>query len=155
MAHDIISPKRTRPAEATETSAPPTPAVKSPKRRPWALIIVSTLFLVALAAAVLFFIKYQDIKSDPAGATAAQTSSLVAKVGKHMALPDNETPTVATVSDKDKLSNQPFFEKAKNGDKLLIYTNSKQAIIYRDATDKIINVGPIAITDTAGTTPEQ
>lgn len=64
-----------------------------------------------------------------------------------LTLPSDEQPTVATVSDPNKLKDQPFFAGAEKDDKLLIYTNSKKAIIYRPSTNKIINVGPIAISD--------
>ena len=73
-----------------------------------------------------------------------EAESLANKVGRLMELPEGE-PVVATVSDKDKLVDQPFFDKAENGDKVLIYSESSTAIIYRESENKIINSGPIAI----------
>jgi hypothetical protein len=42
-----------------------------------------------------------------------------------------------------KLKNQPFFQQAKNGDQLLVFTKEKLAIIYDPKIHKIINVGPV------------
>ena len=75
-----------------------------------------------------------------------------------MSVPADETPTLASVTDKTKLKDQPFFKDAENGDQILIFPQAKKAIIYRESTNKLINVGPIAITtDTAakqGTTKQ-
>ena len=68
-------------------------------------------------------------------------------VGSMIELP-NETPTLATVSDIAKLRDQSFFIKAQNGDKVLIYPNTKLAILYRPSIHKIINIGPITVRET-------
>ena len=52
---------------------------------------------------------------------------------------------MATVSDLEKLKDQPFFAKAKIGDKVLIYTDAKKAILYDPVNDKIVEVAPINI----------
>ena len=73
----------------------------------------------------------------------AEAKELVEKVGRLYELPPNEVPTIATVSDVSKLAEQEFFQKAQNGDKVLIFTQAKKAILYRPSTDKIIEVGPV------------
>ena len=60
-----------------------------------------------------------------------------------MLLPQNETPTLATVSDLHALEGQAFFKNAKEGDKVLMYLRSQRAILYRPSIDRIIEVGPI------------
>lgn len=110
--------------------------------------IVVIVLLAGLS--IFFFVQYQDARDNPtAKSTAAKaekdTKDAVSRVGKLMNLPKGETPVLATVQDKEKLNDQPFFDAAKNGDQLLIYSAAKQAIIYRESTNKIINVGPIAI----------
>jgi uncharacterized protein YneF (UPF0154 family) len=110
------------------------------------LLLVIVLILVALAAgasAYYFYAKYQDLKKNPERIAQEETQVLVEKVGKLMELP-NETPTIATVLDKSKLKDQPFFKNAENGDKVLVYIGAKKAILYRPSTDKIIEVAPLA-----------
>lgn len=52
----------------------------------------------------------------------------------------NETPTLATVSDVERLRSQVFFKNAENGDKVLIYAQACKAVLYRQSTKKIIAV---------------
>jgi hypothetical protein len=110
------------------------------------IYIIAGVIIVGLAAlAVYFYIQYQNIKKNPNQVAKAETDALVAQVSKLIDLPKDETPTVATVLDKEKLKDQPFFAGTENGDKILIYTKAKKAIIYRPKENKLINVGPIAI----------
>jgi hypothetical protein len=119
-------------------------------------VILIIVVIVSVFFAVVFYNRYNQIKKNPQAITTAQTTALVKQVGKLINLPANETPTIATVQNTSKLSGQPFFDGAKVGDKLLIYTTAKKAILYRPSTNRIINVGPIAInttnTPTSGTT---
>jgi len=61
-----------------------------------------------------------------------------------MALP-NEKPTIATVEDRKKLTDQIFFKNARNGDKVLMYTQSKKAILYRRSENKVIEIAYLNI----------
>lgn len=74
-----------------------------------------------------------------------EAETLVAALGKLMELPVGETPTIATISDREKLNDQIFFKAAENGDKLFAYNTAMIAILYRPSTNKIINVAPISI----------
>lgn len=114
--------------------------------------ILSLLLVVSLAATGATYAQYQKaqteikkIKANPQSVVQEETKALVDKVGLLMTLPDKETPTIATVSDVSKLKDQPFFAKAQNGDKVLIYTQAKKAILYRESTNKIIDVAPVNI----------
>lgn len=71
-----------------------------------------------------------------------ESQELIEKVGRLIVLPENEQPTIATVTDLAKLKGQPFFARAQIGDKVLIYSQSKKAILYRPSADKIIEVAP-------------
>ncbi len=113
------------------------------------------LTIIGAGSAGYFYLQYQKaqkeiqtIKTDPSTlqkAAQEETNRLIAQVGKLIELPKGEQPTVATITDIDKLKSQPFFQQAKNGNKVLIYTNAKKAILYDDKTNKIIDVAPINI----------
>ena len=112
------------------------------------LPVFIVIVILSVSAAGYFFYQYQKTQSllkNPSVATANEVKQLVAKVGALIELPKNEDPTVATVSDKNKLKDQAFFKNSENGDKVLIYTKSKKAILYRPSTDKIIEVAPVNI----------
>jgi hypothetical protein len=75
----------------------------------------------------------------------SENEELLQEVQKLMSLPTDEKPTIATVTDVDAVSDQPFFKSAQNGDKVLIYTNAKKAILYRPKERRIIEVGAVNI----------
>lgn len=80
----------------------------------------------------------------------AEVDALIAQVGKLIALPTDEKPTVATVTDIDKVKDQIFFKNAKNGDKVLIYTKAQKAILYNPTENKIVEVGAVNINNQTG-----
>ncbi len=119
------------------------------------LIIVVLFGLTVLLAFTTYSYrqKYLAVKADPQKVTQETVDLLLAEVGQLIALPEGETPTVATVSDPEKLKDQPFFAKAKVGDKVLIYTNARKAILYSPTDHKIIEVAPISIGDNQAPAP--
>lgn len=72
-----------------------------------------------------------------------EIGDIIAEVSKLIILPNDEKPTIATVSDPKVLKDQPFFSKAKVGDKVLIYTKAQKAILYDPVANKIVNIAPI------------
>ncbi len=116
--------------------------------RKWIYVLAIIIAVIAVLVAGFFFYKYQDSQNKlkhPDQVAKEQTAALVDQVGKHTELPKDEQPTVATVSDVSKLSNQTFFANAQNGDRVLIYSKAKKAILYRPSEDKIINIAPLNI----------
>jgi hypothetical protein len=65
--------------------------------------------------------------------------------GQGASLPDNEIPSVATINDLSKLSDQTFFNGTAVGDKLLLYRSAKRAILFRPSTNKVIKQGRIEV----------
>lgn len=124
---------------------------EQPKKRSFPLKIFLTIVFVFVIAILIgggIFYYTKGSLQGRLGAsdkTSGEAKQLVAVVGKVYDLPSDEVPTIATVSDVSKLSGQEFFMRAKNGDKVLIYTKAKKAILYRPSTNKIIEVGPVNI----------
>ncbi len=101
------------------------------------------VLIVAAASGALYF--YQQSKSGEttAASSEAEVAALVSAVGKLIVLPEGEAPTVATVSDPEKLKGQVFFANAKKGDKVLLYANARKAIMYSPDQNKIVEVAPL------------
>ncbi|NTV30962.1 LytR C-terminal domain-containing protein [candidate division WWE3 bacterium] len=105
------------------------------------ITILSIALLASLGAAGFFYMRYQEsIKNN----AQAEVQDLKVKLATHMVLPAEE-PTLATVTDKSKLEGQPFFQGAENGDKVFIFTQARRAVLYRPASDRIIDVVPVNI----------
>lgn len=105
------------------------------------------VILILIIIAVLFAIFYDGGTTFVNKKNGANTEAkiLAERVGEHMFLPQDEVPTVATVSDPEALKDQSFFEHAKKGDKVLIYSNAKLAILYDPSADKIITIAPLSL----------
>lgn len=124
------------------------PEIAAPKARVMSTIIPGVLavaLIAAIGAAGYFYYQNIQLKKDPQILAQQEAQNLVTQVSRLIVLPDGETPTIATVSDPEKLKDQPFFKNAQVGDKVLIYTNAKKAILYNPSTDKIVEVAPINI----------
>lgn len=118
--------------------------IKTSRKQLICLLVSSSIILLGTTG--YFFYQYKKLSRSPIAAEIAaqkEAQRLVTDIGKLMLLPKDEIPTVATVTDIDKLKDQSFFKNATNGNKVLIYPNSKLAIIYDPKTNLIINVGPI------------
>ena len=94
-----------------------------------------------------------QLNANPQAIIQKQTNDLISKVSRLMQLPTGETPTVAEVSDAAAAKKQSaFFNNAQNGDKVLMYVNAHEAILYRPGTNKIILVAPLTFSSTASST---
>jgi hypothetical protein len=115
--------------------------------RPYVLLALLIITLVAAGYSYMLYQKTQaDIqifRDDPQAAARAEASRLKEEVSELMALPEKEEPTVATITDDNKLKDQPFFSKAEKGDKVLVYSEARKAILYRPSVQKVIDVATI------------
>lgn len=105
-------------------------------------IVLLLCILLAVACGISFYF-YSKLQSSEQKSSKETTAQTVEEVGKLMVLPADETPTLATVSDPEKLKDQPFFANAQVGDRVLIYTQAKKAILYRPSTKMIVEVSPL------------
>lgn len=110
-------------------------------RRYMPIFLVS--LVVVLAISTTYFYKRSVAVKNPDGMSAGETKALIAKINKLALLPSDETPTIATVSDPEKLKDQSFFVDAKVGYKVLVYPNAKKAILYDPESGKIVNMAPV------------
>lgn len=110
-------------------------------------IVALVVALASIGFATYQYNETQKLKTTEGAKQVAddEAKALKAKVAKLMQLP-SEKPTVATIKDITKLKDQPFFNGAKNGDKVLIFTEARKAVIYREDSNIVINSGPIAVT---------
>lgn len=122
-------------------------------KKMWLIVLI--VLILALVPGYYFYNQYQKAQQQLGQGSDAETASLVKKVGKLIELPISETPTIATVSDKTKLTGQQFFANAQNGDKVLIYSQAKKAILYRPSTNKIIEVAPINLAPSPSVSPSE
>lgn len=120
-------------------------------KKRWVFVLLAVVAIAGIGGSLYFYKQYNDVKKNPNIAVQKEVDELVETVGRLMELPTGETPTVATISDKSKLADQAFFKAAINGDKLLVYNAARTAILYRPATNKIINVAPISISESQDT----
>ena len=116
------------------------------------IIAFGILLIAAIGFAIYFYIQYQQTQIQLNRSTQSnEQAALINEVGKLIVLPSNEQPEIATVSDINKLKGQSFFINARNGDKVLIYSKAQEAILYDPVANKIVAVGPIALTQVTPT----
>ncbi len=108
--------------------------------------IIRFLFVIILSLLIFIGWKYfypDKGKVDMVDVAERERVEVISKVGTHIVLPKDEVPTLATVSDPEQLKKYPFFTNAEKGDKVLIYSLAKKAILYRPTGDKIVEIAPI------------
>ena len=116
------------------------------------LAVVGTI--IGIGAGIYFYSRYQKTAQE-LQITQQNSQDVVTfyveKVGKLIDLPPDEEPQIATVTDLERLKSQPFFAKAKVGDRVLLYTKNKKAILYDPVANKVMEVGPLILpTDATG-----
>lgn len=104
------------------------------------IALLLALLVIAVGTGAYFYQKAAETSKEQA---ALELDAIVARVGRLMILPEGETPTLATVSDPEKLKGQPFFARAQKGDVVLIYAATRKAILYNPMLDKIVEIAPV------------
>lgn len=124
---------------------------RSLKTRTTTPVIVGAA-LVLLACGAIGYLTYDRLRlqrqvNDLSQAAPQQpvdeTAQLTGKIEALIELPTDETPTVATVTDVSKVQDKPFFTRAQNGDKVLLYAKSGKALLYRPSSNKLIEVSTL------------
>lgn len=129
--------------------------IEVPKKKSKLIIslFVAMMLLIMVGSgsvAYYFYSKYKTVSS-------VEKEDIITKIGKFVELPQDENPTLATVTDVEKIKGQPFFAKAQDGDKVVFYANAAQAILFRPSTGKIVNMTIVNAVDekNVGGTPQE
>jgi len=143
MLDEIQTVRRTKPQSA-DTEAPAqemsrkAPMKKKILRAAGMLLVLAVTAVAVYSSYELYIIKKPDYQQKM---LEKQTADITNTVGRLIELPEG-TPQIATVTDAATLKeNQPFFDKAQNGDQVLVFQT--EAILYRPSLNKIINVAPV------------
>lgn len=149
------SPKQFIVKEPSPFDEPVSDLVDETKKSKRLLVVIIGVLILAGAAGGFFYIHHKIDERTDGSSGQMLASQIVTSVSKLMELPTNEMPTIATVTDLAPLKSQPFFAKAKLGDKVLIYQQNKEAILYDPQENKIVNVGPINLGSQSTTAIQQ
>ena len=115
-------------------------------------VVVAIVIITGIA---VYFYNTSDSSSEKTQASEQKDAqALIAELEKIVVLPIGEEPTIATITDPEKLKDQPFFANAKAGYKVLVYQVAKKAFLYDPVAKKLIEVAPLIINDPAISTPE-
>lgn len=119
---------------------------RSRTKVPIAVITLFVLLLGSLAFGGFYFQKYQDLKKESVKTADQRNQEIIAKINVVYALPKDETPVVALVSDEEKFKSEyPVFTTAKLGDALLLYEKAGQAVLYRESENKVIGTASFTV----------
>ena len=132
--------------------------VKPHAKRHVAFLRKYPLFVVTVLLAVALVISLVWRNSDPQIAVPLDLSVLSEEeqaeirtevlevLSDIMILPEDVTPVLATVADSETLrAEQAFYAKVEDGDILLVFQISQQAVIYRPSEHKIVNAGSLVV----------
>jgi len=106
------------------------------------VIIVAAVYLILWKTGTLETLRIaKEVQKQQA--IAAEDQKVLKDLKKIIDLPEDVQPLMAKVTDADALreQNKSFFEKSKNGDRLIVYPD--MAILYDAEINKILKVGPV------------
>lgn len=109
------------------------------------------LFMVAV------FISKNDSNEIPqtlgtSDATQSDPERYYEAVSKFVELPTNDLPTVANVSDAEKVrKDNVVLTDVKDGDKMLFFAKSRKVVVYRPSSNKVVAV--VTLTPQQNTSP--
>jgi len=111
-------------------------------KRKKAYWVTGIVIALVLSFSLIMATIYKNQMSTKQKKRVAEEQAVVDKISKLLRLP-NETPIFMTVFNEKDFQNNDLFRTVKTGDKILVYLNSKQAIIYRPSTNQVIEVLPV------------
>lgn len=149
------------------TISPPSGSRSGRRSGPFRLI--NLVLLIAIIAVIALFFRaeqqrratanqlaqtereLQEVRKSTRAGGEEVAKQVLEKLRRHMNIPTDPAPTVATIVDINRLREaNAFYNAAENGDHLII--TEKRAILYDPERDLILDVVPVAI-DTTRTSP--
>lgn len=107
-------------------------------------VISAVVVLVILAGGFTLLGRYTVYMQHPELSSQEKANTILTKVSQLIQLPQNETPSMAVITDASAAkAQQPFVANAVNNDVLIVYPNAGLAILYRPTANKLIAVGPV------------
>lgn len=141
---------RPQPQKQRKFKLPQMPQLRKPSKKliiAWCILVIAVG--VGFAGKYYFIDKHAPIETPDqleqkrVAEAKKKTQAILGIVDKQIKLPKDEEPIMATVSDKNQLQDQDFFQDAQNGDKILMYTNNKKAYLYRPSTQQVLATAPL------------
>lgn len=111
------------------------------RKRIIGVLLLAVLVGGSLATAYVFYSRYQkavSLLANPEKLVADNKNVMLKKIKTIIELPDEE-PSTATVTDIERVRNQPFFAKAQIDDVVLIFYKEAKTILYRPSENRIVN----------------
>lgn len=157
-------------ADSTSPSAPTGPSAprqvtQAPRRRRGSL--VNVLLIVGIIVTIALFVwaerqrreaqsklsqtatQLEELRKSAETSGQAVADEVLGKLRKHIDIPTDPQPTVATIVDAEALKDaNEFYQPAENGDHLVI--TAKRAILYDPDRDIILDVVPVSIDPASG-----
>ncbi len=110
------------------------------KKRNLFKIIIIFLSIVIIFLIGYFYFKINKFKNQAEIDNIKEIKQLISKINQIYLSPEDEVPTIATVTDPEILKEKLFFTLAQKGDKVFIYSHFGKAVLYRPSIDKIIEI---------------
>ena len=101
-----------------------------------------TAIVLVVTSMILLAAIYKNEITKKEKARIAEEQQIIDKTSKLLRLP-NELPIVTTVYNEKDFENNNLFRVVKKGDKILLFINAKQSVIYRPSTNQVIEVLPV------------
>lgn len=121
-------------------------------------VLMAVGAVVVVAGGYYGWTSYEAMQNSPEAQAAKleqQKVGIINKIKALTVLPEEE-PVLFTVNDANLLKGQQaFFKDAANGDVLLVFQAGGKALIYREATNQIINAGPVSFQQPAATSTQK
>ena len=105
------------------------------------LIVAFIIVLFFLTISFLLATRFRNSQSNKQNAIEDANSQIVKEIETQLNLPYTK-PLIATVYSPSEFKNNGELTSLKKGDKVIVYISSNEAVIYRPADKKIVNVLP-------------